>query len=328
MNKEENESSSQSAQPPRLALVIPCYNEEDALKQTALVLEGKVEGLRSAGLIADDSIIIYVDDGSHDATWREIVALHGKDPITSHGIRLAHNKGHQNAVYAGLMKALSMGVDAAVSMDADLQDDPDAIDEMVSRYRQGCEIVYGVRNNRQTDSAFKRGTAHCFYRLMNWMGTETIPDHADFRLMGKRSLQALSRYHEVNLFLRGIVPSLGFKTSEVFYRRSKRVAGKSKYPLKKMIALAVDGLTSFSVKPLSFITGLGCLFTVVGIVMLIYTLVSVATGHAVAGWGSIMCSLWILGGVNLMGMGVLGEYIGRIYMEVKGRPRYIVEEEV
>ncbi|BDR53622.1 glycosyl transferase [Bombiscardovia nodaiensis] len=298
------------------------------MQETASVLYEKLEALEGQSKIASDSFILFVDDGSVDQTWLEIEQLHSLHPQCMHGIRFAHNKGHQNAVYAGLMKALGMHVDAAISMDADLQDDPNAIEEMVMQYREGSQIVYGVRNNRDTDSAFKRGSAHSFYRLMNWMGAETIPDHADFRLMGQAALSALSQYNEVNLFLRGIVPSLGFQTSKVYYKRSKRVAGESKYPLKKMVSLAIEGLTSFSVKPLSFITALGGFSVVIGIIMFIYTIVSVSTGHAVAGWGSLMCSIWLLGGLILMCLGIVGEYIGRIYLEVKNRPRYIIEQEV
>ncbi|KAA8826297.1 glycosyltransferase family 2 protein [Bifidobacterium myosotis] len=313
---------------PRIAFVIPCYNEEEALHVTAGVLRKKVETLSAAHAISAESSIIFVDDGSADATWNEIEQLHQEAPELFHGVKLAHNRGHQNALFAGLMHALDIGVDAAISMDADLQDDPNAADEMIERFRNGVEIVYGVRDSRETDTAFKRNTAHAFYSVMRWMGTETIPDHADYRLMGANALRALAEYGETNLFLRGIVPSLGFRTDKVYYQRGVRVAGESKYPLKKMISFAIEGITSFSVKPLSMITGLGVLSVVVGIIMLIYTLASVFSGHAVAGWGSMMCSLWLLGGMILVSLGIVGEYIGKIYMEVKRRPRFIVEKTV
>ena len=310
---------------PTLAFVIPCFNEEAALHMTADVLKKKMIQLENSQAVARDSFVIFVDDGSHDKTWDVITSLQEKDPSLFRGVKLAHNRGHQNALFAGLMHALSMNVDAVVSMDADLQDDPNAVDDMVQEYLRGAEIVYGVRDNRETDTAFKRGTAHAFYSLMKWLGTETVPDHADYRLMSRAALQALSQYKESNLFLRGLVPSLGFKTAKVYYKRGTRVAGESKYPLKKMVSFAIEGVTSFSTKPLTMITGLGLFSVFVGIVMLIYTLVSVFSGHAVAGWGSMMCSLWILGGFILLALGIIGEYIAKIYLEVKARPRYIVE---
>ncbi len=311
---------------PTMAFVIPCYNEEDALQATASVLKSKLQALKDANQIASDSSVVFVDDGSSDKTWGVISSLHDESSDIFHGVKLAHNRGHQNALFAGLMCALESNVDAVISMDADLQDDPNAVDEMILAYRQGAEIVYGVRDNRDTDTAFKRGTAHAFYSMMKWLGTETVPDHADYRLMSRVALQALSQYRESNLFLRGLVPSLGFKTAKVFYKRGVRVAGESKYPLKKMISFAVEGVTSFSTKPLTMITGLGLFSVFVGIIMLVYTLVSVFSGHAVAGWGSMMCSMWILGGFILLALGITGEYIAKIYIEVKGRPRYIVEK--
>lgn len=313
---------------PDVMFVVPCYNEEAALPVTADVLRRKVAALAADGRIGGNSGVVFVDDGSSDSTWSVIERLHGDCPDVVHGIKLAHNKGHQNALYAGLMQALERGADACISMDADLQDDPDAVDRMIEEYRSGSEIVYGVRDNRDTDTAFKRGTAHAFYSLMGWLGTETVPDHADYRLMGRRSLQALSGFHERNLFLRGIVPSLGFPTSKVYYKRGVRVAGESKYPLRKMVAFAAEGVTSFSTKPLSLISGLGMFAVVVGLVMLVYTLVSVFSGHAVAGWGSLMCSMWFLGGFILLAIGIVGEYIGKIYIEVKARPRYIIEKTI
>ena len=288
---------------PVIAFVIPCYNEEAALHVTADVLKKKVHRLENSHAVAENSFVIFVDDGSSDKTWDVIETLHRNEPVLFRGVKLAHNRGHQNALFAGLMHALSMNVDAVVSMDADLQDDPNAVDDMVQEYLRGAEIVYGVRDNRETDTAFKRGTAHAFYSLMKWLGTETVPDHADYRLMSRAALQALSQYKESNLFLRG----------------------ESKYPLKKMVSFAIEGVTSFSTKPLTMITGLGLFSVFVGIVMLIYTLISVFSGHAVAGWGSMMCSLWILGGFILLALGIIGEYIAKIYLEVKARPRYIVE---
>ncbi|WEV64969.1 glycosyltransferase family 2 protein [Bifidobacterium sp. ESL0732] len=313
---------------PLLALVIPCYNEEDALKQTSKVVRDKLKTLKKEQAIDANSFIILVDDGSTDKTWQEITALHDQEPELFHGVKFSHNRGHQNALYAGLMQARVLKADVAVSMDADLQDDPNAIDKMIEEYQKGAEIVYGVRDNRDTDTMFKRGSAHAFYHLMHWMGTETIPDHADYRLMSSAALDALSQYSEVNLFLRGIVPSLGFKTAKVYYKRSERVAGKSKYPLRKMVSFAIDGVTSFSVKPLSAITAVGGLSVIVGIIMLIYTIISLCTGHAQSGWASIMCSLWIIGGLILTALGIVGEYIGRIYLEVKQRPRYIIEKTI
>ncbi|MGO5069124.1 glycosyltransferase family 2 protein [Bifidobacterium catenulatum] len=315
----------QAKREPVIAFVIPCYNEEAALHVTADVLKKKVHSLENSHAVAENSFVIFVDDGSSDKTWDVIETLHRNEPVLFRGVKLAHNRGHQNALFAGLMHALSMNVDAVVSMDADLQDDPNAVDDMVQEYLRGAEIVYGVRDNRETDTAFKRGTAHAFYSLMKWLGAETVPDHADYRLMSRAALQALSQYKESNLFLRGLVPSLGFKAAKVYYKRGTRVAGESKYPLKKMVSFAIEGVTSFSTKPLTMITGLGLFSVFVGIVMLIYTLVSVFSGHVVAGWGSMMCSLWILGGFILLALGIIGEYIAKIYLEVKARPRYIVE---
>lgn len=313
---------------PEIAIVVPCYNEEEALPTTTKVIQCKLQDLKARKVIGEDSFILYVDDGSADATWSEIMGFHDSFGDSVHAIKLSHNRGHQDAVYAGLMHAMNLQVDAAISMDADLQDDPDAIDEMIEKYQTGAEIVFGVRDNRDTDSIFKKSTAHLFYRLMRWMGTETIPDHADYRLMSLKALRALSEYREVNLFLRGIVPSLGFKTDKVYYKRSSRVAGKSKYPLNKMMSLAIDGVTSFSIKPLTVISLIGAVSIVIGFIMLVYTVLSVLTAHAQSGWASIMCSLWIIGGLILVSLGIIGEYIGRIYMEVKARPRYFIEESV
>lgn len=325
---ESHEPKSVLRPAPTLAMVIPCYNEEPVLEQTAHVLAEKLSDLIRTEEIDNRSFILFVDDGSQDNTWRIAEKLHTSKPELFHAIKFSHNRGHQNAVYAGLMTSLSNGCDAAISMDADLQDDPNAIDKMVALYRKGNEIVYGVRNNRSTDTIFKRMTAESFYKLMTWMGADTIPDHADFRLMSKIAIQALSEYSEANLFLRGIVPSLGFKSDRVYYKRGVRAAGESKYPLSKMISFALEGITSFSVKPLHLITTTGFLSVVIGMIMLIYTIVSVCTGNAIVGWGSLMFSLWIIGGLILVSLGIVGEYIGRIYLETKHRPRYIIEKEI
>ncbi|MDY5040152.1 MAG: glycosyltransferase family 2 protein [Bifidobacterium animalis] len=324
----EHKYSSPLRTPPLTVIVVPCYNEEPGLAITAQVLLDKLQTLINQQQIDSRSSILFVDDGSKDCTWEVISQLHDSEPEVFHGLKLAHNRGHQNALFAGLMHALKSNADAAVSMDADLQDDPDAIESMVKAYREGADIVYGVRDNRDTDTAFKRSTAHMFYSTMRFLGADTIPDHADYRLMDHAALEALSQYHESNLFLRGIVPSLGFNTAKVYYKRGERTAGESKYPLHKMVSFAVEGITSFSTKPLTLITGLGGVSIIIGIVMLIYALVSVCTGNAVAGWASLMCSVWILGGLLLTALGVVGEYIAKIYIEVKARPRYIIEETI
>ena len=327
MSKEKTIASTNTSlrNPPRTMLVIPCYNEEPGLRTTAETLRRQLQGLIDIHEIDERSTVLFVDDGSKDATWVVINALHAEDPQLFHGIKLAHNKGHQNALFAGLMHALHANADAAISMDADLQDDPGAIDGMVEAYREGAEIVYGVRDNRDTDTAFRRGTAHMFYGLMKGLGTETVPDHADYRLMSHEALAALSQYRESNLFLRGLIPSLGFTTAKVYYKRGERVAGESKYPLRKMVSFAVQGITSFSTKPLNLITDTGLVSVLAGIAMLIYILVTVCTDNAVSGWASIMCSLWILGGLILLALGIVGEYIAKIYIEVKARPHYIIE---
>ena len=324
----ENRNGAWARREPTLAFVVPCYNEETALHVTADVLKKKMHQLEEMHAVTQNSFVLFIDDGSSDKTWNVIETLHEDNPALFHGVKLSHNRGHQNALFAGLMQAYNMEADAVVSMDADLQDDPNAVDDMIREYLQGVEIVYGVRDNRETDTAFKSGTAHAFYSLMKWLGTETVPDHADYRLMSRAALLALSQYKESNLFLRGLVPSLGFKTAKVYYKRGIRVAGESKYPLKKMVSFAIAGLTSFSTKPLTMITGLGLFSVSIGVAMLIYTLVSVFSGHAVAGWGSMMCSLWILGGFILLSLGIIGEYIAKIYIEVKARPRYIIEAEL
>lgn len=309
---------------PLLVMVIPCFNEEPALHKTAGTLDDKLNDLIRHNAVSPKSRILFVDDGSTDSTWTIISNLHHMNPARYHGIRFSHNSGHQNAVYGGLMESLEFGCDVSISMDADLQDDPDAIDGMIEEFRTGSEIVFGVRNNRDTDTLFKRFTAESFYKMMTWMDTETIPNHADYRLMSREAILGLSEYKEENLFLRGIVPALGFTTGKVYYKRRARTAGESKYPLSKMLGLALEGITSFSVKPLRLITLTGFLSIIASFIMLIYTIISVASRHAVSGWGSMMFSLWLLGGLILTALGIVGEYIGRIYIEVKHRPRYII----
>ncbi|MGO4974060.1 glycosyltransferase family 2 protein [Bifidobacterium boum] len=314
--------------PPVLAIVIPCYNEEPVLGQTASVLSEKLRSLKTRQQVSSKSFVLFIDDGSGDRTWEIACRLHADSPELFHAVKFSHNRGHQNAIYAGLMESLRMGCDAAISMDADLQDDPNAIDDMVRSYRAGNQIVYGIRNNRDTDTAFKRITAESFYKLMTWMGAGTIPDHADFRLMSNAAIRALSQYSESNLFLRGIIPSLGFQSDKVFYKRGTRTAGTTKYPLSKMISFALEGITSFSVKPLHMITSTGFLSVIIGFIMLIYTILSICTGHTIAGWASMMFSIWILGGLILVSLGVVGEYIGKIYLETKHRPRYTIEQSI
>ena len=305
-------------------IVVPCYNEEEVLPETAKRLTVKLTGMIAAGTVAEKSRILFVNDGSKDKTWQLIAALHGENPLIS-GLDLSRNRGHQNAVLAGLMVAKERA-DAVISMDADLQDDINAVDGMVAQYDEGCDIVYGVRSSRETDSAFKRGTAQAFYKLTNRLGGEVVYNHADYRLMSRRALEALEEYGEVNLFLRGIVPMLGYKTGVVTYERAKRFAGESKYPLKKMLAFALEGITSLSTKPIRFITWLGVVMFLISMGMLIYILTRFFGGHTVEGWSFITVSLWGIGGLILLSLGVLGEYIGKIYLESKHRPRYHLRE--
>ena len=286
-------------------LVVPCYNEEAVLPETVKRLTEKLRGLIASGRAGEDSRILLVDDGSKDRTWELIAGFHQENRLVS-GLKLAHNRGHQNALLAGLMTARERA-DCAISLDADLQDDIDVLDAFLDKYHEGCEVVYGVRNKRDTDTLFKRSTAQGFYKFMKMLGVDIVYNHADYRLMGKRALDALAQYKEVNLFLRGIVPEIGFKSGVVTYDRHERFAGESKYPLKKMLHFAVDGIT------LASIAGL------------LYALISHFMGATVAGWTAIVCSIWLLGGIQLLCIGVLGEYIGKIYSEVKGRPRYVVE---
>ena len=308
----------------KLYLVIPCYNEEEVLPETSKRLKEKYTALMSAGKIDADSKIVFVNDGSKDRTWEMIRELHEADPVFR-GICLSRNRGHQNALLAGLM-TVKDECDAAISLDADLQDDINAIDEMVDRFHEGYEVVYGVRSSRKKDTFFKRTTAQGFYKIMKGMGVETVYNHADYRLMSRRALQALSEFEEVNLFLRGIVPLVGFKSTEVTYERGERFAGESKYPLKKMLAFATEGITSMSVKPIRMIASLGILVFLFSIGVLIYSIIRKLTGYTVPGWAFLAVSIWALGGVQLLAIGVIGEYIGKIYLETKGRPRFIISD--
>lgn len=308
---------------PVLYLVIPCYNEEAVLPETTKRLTEKMHTMIRAEQVDPESRILYVDDGSKDKTWAIISEYAEAIPYVD-GVKLAHNRGHQNALLAGLMTAMPL-CDCAISMDADLQDDINVIDRFVEKYMEGCDVVYGVRNKRETDTFFKRTTAEGFYKFMKILGVDVVFNHADYRLMSRRALEGLSEYKEVNLFLRGIVPFIGFKSDYVYYDRAERFAGESKYPLKKMISFALDGITSFSVKPLKLISNLGILISVLSIFGLLYALISHLCGVTVAGWTAIVASIWLLGGLQMLCLGVVGGYIGKIYSEVKQRPRFLIE---
>lgn len=309
---------------PVIAVVVPCFNEQAALPITAKRLIEVLDCMASSGLISEESYILCCNDGSRDLTWKVIQTLHAENPKIK-GISLAHNRGHQYALLAGLMTVRGR-CDAAISIDADLQDDVNAMTEMVEKFRQGYEIVYGVRASRATDSWFKRTTARAFYSVQQKMGLDTIYDHADYRLMSNRALDILSQYGESNLFLRGIIPQIGLSTAIVTYDRHERVAGESKYPLKKMISFSIDGITSFSSRPIRMILLLGVLLLVLDVIMCIYVAVAYFGHAAIPGWTSLMLSVWFLGSVTLIGLGVVGEYIGKIFVEVKHRPRYNISE--
>lgn len=309
---------------PVLYIVIPCYNEEKVLPITCTMFLDKVKALVSAEKISDESRILFVNDGSRDSTWEIICKLAAEDEHYL-GISQSRNRGHQNAVLAGLMEAKEK-CDITISIDCDGQDDINAMDEMVDAYLDGCEIVYGVRSKRDTDTLFKRATAQGFYKFLNWMGAEVVYNHADYRLVSSRVLQAFSDFQEVNLFLRGMFPLVGFKSTSVYYERHERLAGESHYPLGKMLALAFDGITSLSVKPLHMITALGCGIAALSFIGVIWSVVVALLGRSVAGWASMTSIVCFIGGVQLICLGVLGEYIGKIYMEVKRRPRYIISE--
>ena len=302
-----------------LYLVIPCYNEEAVLHETAKQLLAKMNSMFDRGMISRESKIMFVNDGSRDKTWEIIRELHESNPIYS-GVKLSRNKGHQNALLAGLMTAKEKA-DMAISLDADLQDDVDVIDKMVEKYYEGNDVVYGVRSARDTDTFFKKFTAEGFYKIMQAMGVEIVFNHADYRLMSKRALEGLSEFREVNLFLRGIVPLIGYKSDIVTYERHERFAGESKYPLKKMLAFATDGITSFSIKPIRMITTCGFLIFAISLIMLIYFLVVHFMGRTVHGWTSTIVSIWAIGGLQLLAIGIVGEYIGKIYLETKARPK-------
>lgn len=310
----------------KLYMVLPCYNEQEVLLKTANILKNKLEFLMQNNKISKDSKICFVNDGSTDDTWNIICSLNQKDKIFT-GINLSSNRGHQNALLAGLISSKNKA-DMIISMDADLQDDVNAIDNMVNKYLNGTDIVYGVRESRKTDSFFKKMSAEAFYKFMNALGAKTIFNHADFRLMSKRSIAALEKFKEVNLFLRGIVPMIGFKSDYVYYSRKKRELGESKYPLSKMLALAFNGITSFSIKLIRMISVVGLLSLLLSLGMFIYSIYRLVTGEVVSGWTSIIVSLWAIGGLILISIGIVGEYIGKMYMETKQRPRFIIQQDL
>ena len=309
----------------RLAIVVPCYNEEEVLKIASEALRGVLDDLIGKKKIAEDSFILFVNDGSKDRTWELIEEEHKAHPVQVSGVKLAGNVGHQFALTAGLNTAKDM-CDVSVSIDADLQDDVAVIEEMIDKFHAGSDIVYGVRKERKTDTFFKRTTAQGFYKVMEIMGVKTIYNHADFRLMSKRAMEQFSQYKETNLFLRGMMPLIGYQTDMVYYDRKERVAGESKYPLKKMLALAFNGISSFSVKPISLILGMGLVIILFSLAAALYALISYFTGRVVPGWTSLILSIWFLGGLQLLAIGLVGQYIGKIYIEVKHRPRYNIEK--
>lgn len=308
----------------KLYVVIPCYNEEEVLLETAKRIKFKMNDMIEKNLISEDSRVVFVNDGSKDRTWYMIEELHENDKLFS-GINLSRNRGHQNALLAGLMTVKNY-CDVSISMDADLQDDIDAMDKMLEKYYAGKDIVYGVRSARETDTFFKRFTAESFYKLMDKLGANTVYNHADYRLMSKRALSGLAQFKEVNLFLRGLVPMIGYPTDIVTYERSERFAGESKYPLSKMLAFAFEGITSLSVKLIRLITVAGFLMIFVSLIFFIYSIISYFFTNVSRGWASLMISMWFIGGMIMMSLGIVGEYIGKIYLETKGRPRFIVEE--
>lgn len=307
----------------RLAIVVPCYNEEEVINETATRLNTLLKRLIEIKKISEYSYVLFVNDGSKDTTWDIISKLHNSDKIFN-GVNLAGNVGHQNALVAGL-SFTSDHCDMAISIDADLQDDINAIEEMVDAYAEGYDIVYGVRSSRKKDGFFKKHTALLFYKIMMFLGVNTVYNHADYRLMSKRAIKQFMLYGEKNMFIRGVVPLIGYKTKKVYYKRESRFAGESKYPLRKMINFAVDGITSFSVKPIRFIFIIGLICLLFSLASLIYILVSYFQGNTVPGWSSVMISLWFLGSITILSLGIIGEYIGKIYSEVKARPSYNIE---
>ncbi|MBS4957413.1 MAG: glycosyltransferase family 2 protein [Clostridium sp.] len=305
-------------------LVVPCYNEEEVLRETASRLKDKMQWLIRNKVISDKSRITFVDDGSKDKTWSIIEELNSNDKIFS-GVKLSRNRGHQNALLAGLMTVKDY-CDAAISLDADLQDDINVIDKFIEKFNYGCDVVYGVRSERKTDTVFKRTTAQGFYKIMKVLGVDIVYNHADYRLMSKRALDSLQDFKEVNLFLRGIVPLIGYKSDVVLYERNERFAGESKYPLKKMLSFAFEGITSFSVKPIRLILTVGILMFISSLAALLYFLIIWMAGKTVQGWTTVVASIWMLGGIQLLCLGVIGEYIGKIYIETKERPKYIIDK--
>ncbi len=309
---------------PKLFIVIPCYNEQEALPITAKRLVELTDDMLKKGLIDPGSRIVLVDDGSKDDTWKVITELHEGDSRFE-GVKLAHNAGHMNALWAGMTLSAER-CDCVITIDADLQDDVNAMYGFLEEFRKGADVVYGVRSSREKDTFFKRTTAQGFYKGMRKLGVDLVYNHADYRLLSKRALEALLSFGEVNMFLRGMVPMLGFKTAQVYYERGERVAGESKYPLKKMIAFAAEGVTSLSNRPIRWVLGLGAVCALLGVAMAVYVIVSLVQGRTVAGWASMMMSIWLLGGLQLMALGVIGEYVGKVYMETKRRPKFILEE--
>ena len=308
----------------RLCIVVPCFNEAEALPVASSLMVDKLASLAQKGLVAADSSVLFVDDGSQDDTWRIIEGL-ARDHDCCEGLKLSRNQGHQNALLAGLMAARE-DYDLTITIDCDGQDDMDAMDKMIAAYLEGDEVVYGVRSSRKVDTFFKRFTAESFYRLLNAMGVEAVFNHADYRLLSSKALEALAQFKEVNLFLRGMVPLLGFSSSQVDYERRERIAGKSHYPFAKMMGLALDGITSLSIKPIRIITWMGFIMAVLSLVGIIWAVVMHLTGNTITGWASMLCAVLFIGGLQLIALGVIGEYVGRIYLEAKGRPRYIVEK--
>ena len=313
-------------EPVKTYIVLPCYNEEEVLSETSTRLLKLLDMMLEENLVSDESRIVFVDDGSKDSTWSIIKELSEKNKYVN-GIKLAKNVGHQNALFAGLM-TVKASADCVISIDADLQDDINVIRDFVLKFREGFDIVYGVRSKRKTDSFFKRNTALFFYKLMKTMGVNIVFNHADYRLMSRRSLEALSEFSEVNLFLRGIVPLVGYTSTNIYYERHERFAGKSKYPLNKMLAFAVEGITSFSITPIRIVTVIGFLFSLISVFVALYGLLSNIFGYTVSGWTSLIVSIWLIGGIQLLALGLIGEYIGKIYKEVKRRPRFIIEEHI
>ena len=309
---------------PILYIIIPCYNEEEVLPITCEMFLEKLTSLIGKGKISDDSRILFVNDGSKDKTWDIICGLAERD-VHFKGISQSRNRGHQNAVLAGLMDSIDM-CDKTISIDCDGQDEINAMDDMVDAYLDGCDVVYGVRSKRDTDTFFKRVTAEGFYKFMSAMGVETVYNHADYRLLSNRVMKELSKYQEVNLFLRGLIPLVGFKSTSVYYERNERIAGTTHYPLKKMLNLAIDGITSLSVKPLRLIASIGVIVAIISFIGVIWSVVMSLIGHTVAGWASMTSIICFIGGIQLVCLGVIGEYVGKIYMEVKHRPRYIISE--